>query len=68
MSAMTNRLACRPCRNAAAAAGARTFQPAGAASTFARDIVCVMWLADGMTGIDGWSETGSRAFLAGDDT
>ena len=67
MSAMTNRLACRPCRNAAAAAGARTF-PAGAASTFARDIVCVMWLADGMTGIGGWNETGSRAFLAGEDT
>jgi hypothetical protein len=39
-----------------------------AASAFARDMVCVMWLADGMTGIGGWNETGSRAFLAGDDT
>jgi hypothetical protein len=68
MSAMTNRLACRPCRNAAAPEGARNLRPAGAASAFARDMVCVMWLADGMTGIGGWSETGSRAFRAGDDT
>jgi hypothetical protein len=68
MSAMTNRLACRPCRNAAAPAGARNLQPVDAASAFARDMVCVMWLADGMTGIGGWNETGSRAFLAGDDT
>jgi hypothetical protein len=68
MSAMTNRLACPPCRNAAAPAGARNLQPVDAASAFARDMVCVMWLADGMTGIGGWNETGSRAFLAGDDT
>jgi hypothetical protein len=38
-----------------------------AASALARDMVCVMSLADGMTGIGGWSET-ARAFLAGDDT
>ena len=67
MSAMTNRLPCRPSRNAAVPAGARTFQPEGAASAFARDMVRVMALADGMTGIGGWSET-ARAFLAGDDT
>ena len=68
MSAMTNCLACRPFRNAAVPAGARTFQPANAAAAFVRDMVCVVWLADGMTGIGGWNETGSRAFLAGDDT
>jgi hypothetical protein len=68
MSTMTNRLACRPCRNAAAPAGARNFQPVDAASAFARDMVCVMSLSDVMTGIGGWNETGSRAFLAGDDT
>ena len=68
MSAMTNRLAYRPCRNAAAPAGARNLQPVDAAFAFARDMVCVRCLADGMTGIGGWSETGSRAFRAGDDT
>jgi hypothetical protein len=67
MSAMTNRLASRSCRNAAAPAGARNLQPVSAASAFARDMVCVMSLADGMTGIGGWRET-ARAFLAGDDT
>lgn len=68
MSAMTNRLAFRPCRSAAVPAGAANLQPVDAARAFARDMVCVMWLADGKTGIGGWSETGSRAFLAGDDT
>jgi hypothetical protein len=67
MTTMTNRLACRPRRNAAVPADARNPQPMDAASAFARDMVCVMLLADGMTGIGGWSETG-RAFLAGDDT
>ena len=43
-------------------------QPVDAASAFARDMVCVMWLADGITGIGGRNETGSRGFLAGDDT
>jgi hypothetical protein len=67
MSTMTNRLACRPCRNAAVPAGARNLQPVDAASAFARDMVCVMSLSDGVTGSGGWSET-ARAFLAGDHT
>ena len=67
MSTTTNRLACRPCRNAAVVAGAQNLQPAEGASAFARDMACVMSLSDGMTGIGGTSETG-RAFLAGDDT
>ena len=67
MSTMTNRLACRPRQKAAAVAGAWNLQPADGASAFARDMVCVMSLSDGMTGIGGTSGTG-RAFLAGDDT
>jgi hypothetical protein len=65
MGTMTNRQACRPCRNAAAPVGARNFQPVDATSAFARDMGCVMSLSDVITGIGGWSETGSRAFLAG---
>jgi hypothetical protein len=67
MSAMTNRLASRPCRNAAVPTGAPNLQPVDAASALARDTMCVMSLANGMTGIGDWRET-SRAFLAGDDT
>ena len=67
MSIMTNRLACRPRRHAAAPAGAQNFQPADGAPALARDMVCVMSLSEGLTGIGGTSETG-RAFLAGDDT
>jgi hypothetical protein len=67
MSTMTNRPACRPCRNAAAVAGAQNLQPTDGASAFARDMMWVMALSDAMTGIGGTSETG-RAFLPGDDT
>jgi hypothetical protein len=67
MSTMTNRLACRPRRNAAAPAGAQNLQAADGAAAFARDMVCVMSLSGGMTGIGGTSEAG-RAFLAGDAT
>jgi hypothetical protein len=67
MSTMTKRQACRPRRNAAASAGAQQLERPHGASAFARDMVCVMSLSDGTTGISGISETG-RAFLAGDDT
>jgi hypothetical protein len=67
MSTKTNRLAWRPRWDAAAPAGAQNLEPADGASAFAHDMICLMSLRDGMTGMGGTSETG-RAFLPGDDT
>jgi len=67
MSTMTRRQACRPRREADAAAGAPKLEWLHGACAFARDTACVMSLSDGTTGIGGTGKTG-RGFLAGDDT